>query len=155
MEKRDWLTKDEAEAFVGKNNSYYLETWESHPNSTFKGWNWAAMFFGIEWMAYRKMYLEALLYYFILLLISIYLSLMFTALKIGFDGKIVSDTFRVLVGLFGNALYRKKALRTLYKTKEMSDLDRIKFLRTRGDVSVIGVVFCIIVEFIYAFLFIL
>ena len=49
---RNWLTKEEAEAFIGDNSSFYLGKWGSHLDSSFKGWNWAAMFFSIEWMAF-------------------------------------------------------------------------------------------------------
>jgi len=143
---RDWLIKEETEAFIGKNSSFYLEKWGSRPDSAFKGWNWAAMFFSIEWMAYRKMYLEAFLYFLAIVLISIGLGFMFDALRIGYDGKILGDIFRLMTGFIGNALYRKKALRAFSKTKNMSAPDRLSSLRSMGGVSVVAVVVCIILE---------
>ena len=149
---RNWLTKEEAEAFIGDNSSFYLEKWGSRPDSAFKGWNWAAMFFSIEWMAYRKMYLEAILYFSVIALISIGLGFVFDVFRMGFDGKIIGDIFRVLTGVFGNALYRKKALRAFQKTKYMDTTERINSLRTMGGVSVIAVVVCIILEIAIAVL---
>lgn len=42
---------------IGKNVDYYMGKWRKHPRPEQKsGWNWAAFFFGIYWMGYRKMY---------------------------------------------------------------------------------------------------
>ncbi|MDR2546787.1 MAG: DUF2628 domain-containing protein [Lachnospiraceae bacterium] len=142
----DWLTEEEAKAFIGKNSSFYLEKWGSRPDSAFKGWNWAAMLFSIEWMAYRKMYLEAFLYFIIITLISMSFGFLFDALRIGYDGKMLGDIFRLMIGFIGNALYRKKAERTFTKTKSMSAPDRLSSLRSMGGVSVVAVVVCIILE---------
>lgn len=113
---RDWLTREEAEAFIGGNSSYYLEKWGSRHNSTLKGWNWAAAIFGIEWMAYRKMYLEAFLLYAFFMVAVLVIGSMFWVLRISFEIEILNLPLAIFSGLFGNLMYRKKALRVLRKT---------------------------------------
>jgi len=40
--------------FIGKNAEYFFGKWEA--KKRYQQWNWAAAFFGIYWLAYRKMY---------------------------------------------------------------------------------------------------
>ena len=149
---RNWLTKEEAEAFVGANNPYYLEKWKAHSGSTLKGWNWAAALFGIQWMTYRKMYVEALLYYLFLLFAGMIIGLAFWAFRIRFNGDWIQPLFGILAGVFGNALYRKKALRTLRKFLSMDDHKRLTALQTEGGTSIAGVIVGIVIQFAIAFL---
>lgn len=149
VSNRDWLTKEEAEAFLGKNSSFYLNNWKSYSDSRLKGWNWAAMLVSLEWMAYRRMYLEAFLYFVITGFVSICVSLLLAGLGIRFEGRLLGDAFRLLIGALGNAIYRKKALRMLHKTGGMNDTQRIEFLRSKGGVSIVGVIGCIVIEIVY------
>ena len=153
---RDWLTKEEAEAFIGKNSSYYLGMWKTHSNSKRKGINFAALFFAIEWMSYRKMYIEALLYFLSAAIISIAVHSILTLLgRIWFDSPIlIREIFRVFAFLFGNALYRNKALRTFRKTANMSESERLDYLRSRSGTSVIGLIVCLLIQIAYIFLMI-
>jgi len=144
---RDWLTKDEAETFIGKNSFFYLHEWKTHSNSSFKGWNWAAAVFSIEWMSYRKMYLEAVLFFLAVAFVSIVIGLVS-----GHDGTLVGQAFRVLAGIFGNAIYRKKALRTLRKTIYMDEPSRLAYLQAKGGVSIAGLLGCIAVQVLYVVL---
>lgn len=48
----DAPTEPELRAFVGANAPYYLRAW----NGTGRRFNFAAFFFGVAWLAYRKMY---------------------------------------------------------------------------------------------------
>ena len=155
---RDWLTKDEAEAFIGKNSSFYLEKWKLHSESTLKGWNWAALFFSIEWMAYRKMYAEAILSFMLVLTISFGISAIFI-FGIGADfsftlGRIVGDISRLSAGIFGNYLYRKKAIRVLKSVIHENDTERLNYLKRKGGVNAVGVIFCITFEIAYALILI-
>lgn len=149
---RGWLTKEESEAFIGKNSSFYMDNWKSYSDSALKGWNWAAMFFSIEWMAYRKMYMEALLYFIITAFISVCTGVFLASLGIGFSGRLAGDALGLLMGMFANALYRKKALRILHKTDGMDDSQRIRFMKEKGGVSVAGCIACIVIELVYGFL---
>lgn len=141
LQKRDWMTREEAEAFVGKNASFYMDKWKSHSDTALKGFNWAAAIFGFEWMAYRKMYLEALLYFIIVNVAALFL-----------NGDFWGDCFRLLIGVFGNALYRNKALRTLHKIDIQNESERLEELSHRGGVSPISVVVIIFMELAYGFL---
>lgn len=151
--KRDWLTKEEAEAFIGDNSSFYLDKWKTCSDSTRKGWNWAAMFFRIEWMAYRKMYIEAVICFLAIAFISLCIDFILAAFRMELSGKLIGDAFGLLIGFWGNALYRKKALRALQKTKNMDEPERIEYLKAKGGVSILGVFGCIAVEIAYAVLF--
>lgn len=44
---------------------------ENEGERLFAGWNWAAFFFGINWMFYRKMYKAAVICSFIYSLIAV------------------------------------------------------------------------------------
>jgi hypothetical protein len=49
--------------FIGKNSDYYLKKWSSSKNPEKRsGMNWAAFFFNVIWLAYRKMYKYAFVY---------------------------------------------------------------------------------------------
>jgi hypothetical protein len=145
---RDWLAKEEAETFIGKNSYFYLDKWKTHSDSKLKGWNWAAAFFSIEWMAYRKMYVEALLYFLIVVTVSVTIGMTFDVLRVnvGFDSNLVGQTFRILAGIFGNAIYRKKALRVLRKTINKSEAEKLACLQAKGGVSIAGVVVCLVIQ---------
>lgn len=145
--ERNWMTQKEAAAFVGSNTSFYLEKWKEHSETTLKGWNWAAMFFGIEWMVYRKMYLEAMLFF----LISIGIGGVAALFLRDLTGNLWGHCFRILIGVFGNTLYRNKALRILQRINTQNDSERLNILSQRGGVSPISVVVLIFLEFVYVF----
>lgn len=137
---RDWLTKEEEEAFIGPNTSFYTEKWRLHSSHTLKGWNWAAMFFSIEWMVYRKMYTQAVLMY----LATTAVLLLF--MRIDLPSALIRDVFRTIVGVVGNALYRRKALRVVQKNIALPDQERLQVLQNKGGTSVAGVLVCIAIE---------
>lgn len=138
---RDWLTKEEAEAFIGKNSDYYLDKWKAHSETSLKGWNWAAFFFGINWMNYRKMYIEALLYYIITAIAAAVIYTMLVLLGIWIDSNITQTLLTVIfTGVFGNKLHRNKALRVLRKSLSSSESERMSALEAKGGVSVAGAI---------------
>ena len=149
---RTWLTKEEAETFVGKNDFFYLGKWRKYSESTFKGWNWAAFFFGISWMAYRRMYTEALLYYLFIAFAGVLIVVTFGAIGIRVNGDLLRSILQLFVVIFGNAIYRKKALRVLRKTIHLSETDRLSVLEAKGGTSVAGVICCILLQIAFAFL---
>ena len=142
-ENRNWLKKEEAEAFIGKNSPYYLEKWKTKSDSTLKGWNWAAFFFGIQWMAYRKMYTEAVLYYFITVIVGLIVGAILWILRIRIDDNLLRTILQLFVGVFGNAIYRNKALRILRKARFLDEPERLIIFREKGGASTISVVVCI------------
>ena len=147
IEQRRGLTKEEAEAFIGNNAYFYMDKWRNHNGKTLKGWNWASMWFGIEWMAYRKMYLEAVIAFFVVAAVSIAFNFLLGAFGASWGGgKVLGDIFRLALGILGNMLYRNKALRTVRKTGGMDENQRLEHLKAKGGTSVAGVIGCILVE---------
>jgi len=63
------LTKDEVTAFAGKNADYYWTRWTPLiQGQDWSGFNWAAFLLSGLWLAYRKMYGIALIFYAVALL---------------------------------------------------------------------------------------
>ena len=57
VKKADW------HFFIDKNASRYVGIYAENENKKlFLSWNWAAFFFGVNWMCYRKMYKNAALF---------------------------------------------------------------------------------------------
>lgn len=150
IENRNWLTEEETELFVGKNCAYYYDKWGNNTGRVYRGWNWAAMFFNIEWMIYRKMYIEALLTFVAMLITGVCFKTLFAVFGIVVNAGVVVHIFRLAMGFFGNALYEKKALRVLRKTIDMDDSGRACFLSEKGGVEisvlVIWIVICFVIE---------
>ena len=64
VKKADW------HFFIDKNASRYVDIYAENENKKFfLSWNWAAFFFGVNWMCYRKMYKNAVFLRFCILLL--------------------------------------------------------------------------------------
>jgi hypothetical protein len=65
------IREEEFRAFIGKKADYYLNKFRFFENEGAIGfaitWSWSAFFLGFIWMLYRKMYLWALIAFFIAL----------------------------------------------------------------------------------------
>lgn len=148
VKNRSGLTRDEAEAFVGTNTAYYLEKWRTNPNSSYKGWNWAAMFFGVEWMAWRRMYRELAILLPCYLVASVIAGALawLAGIEEGMLGELLSSVLRILLGVFGNTLYRNKALHSIRQTGGMDETGRLAYMRRQGGTSAAGVVVVVIIE---------
>lgn len=140
------ISNKEIKAFVGRNNEYYLEKWQSRENSMYKGWNFAAMFFSIEWMAYRKMYIEALVCFLVMWLMAVIVGFILEALDIRLNSNITRDAFRVFVGAIANALYHRKVMRAINKVSGVNETKRIDILKRDGGVSANGLIVCILIQ---------
>lgn len=112
--------RNAAGQIINNNSEYYLEKWKTSKNPfKYSGWNWAAFLVSPVWLAYRHMYLWAVLY-FLLLLLTVAVAYTFpviiyyTALpeESLFVWRVISP---FLAGLFfgfkGNALYAKQVNR--------------------------------------------
>src|SRR5678816_1813070 len=63
------LTKEEVTAVAGRNADYYWTRWTPlNQGQNWTSFNWAAFFLTGLWLAYRKMYKLALIFYVILIL---------------------------------------------------------------------------------------
>lgn len=76
----DGVKKAEWHFFIDKNASRYVDIYaENEGKRLFAGWNWAAFFFGNNWMFYRKMYKAAVICSFIYSLIAVLVMLAVSA----------------------------------------------------------------------------
>lgn len=76
----DGIKKIEWHLFVDKNASRYVDLYAKNEGKKFfLSWNWAAFFFGFNWLCYRKMYKFAFLY----ILLDLLLAVTFIGVGIG------------------------------------------------------------------------
>jgi len=100
--------ENEIRTFIGTNSTYYINKWDSRPSPIFKGWNWVALFFPFEWILYRKMYTEALIFILVAILALIGFFMLSFGINIDPSPKLLRDIFATIIAIFGNALYYKK-----------------------------------------------
>lgn len=132
--------------YIKKNQSYYMEAFQDLDAGK-KKFNWTAFFLNVLWLAYRKMFLMALV--FSLIIDSI---MAFFTEYTGIFGPIVLG---VIVGLFGNGLYKKSIDKKIKKLQisGKSDQDIRIILTTQSDASAwYAVVFIITYVFANAML---
>lgn len=119
--------------FIGeKKQHYYIRKWSKGLNS----WNWAAFFFPIFWLGYRKMYKPA----YSIVGFFIVINLLVTVL--GIDEVILNPVmgFAVsfTVGITGNHFYRHHALKRI-RDMSKSNISDVELLRNeiqlRGGTS--------------------
>ncbi len=122
---------------VGKNFEYYELNWSKYENEKFKtGWNWAAMILGPVWLAYRKMYSEAV----ILIIIANLLGLISSIFSLYSVSRIILILISITLGIWGDYYYYLKVEK---KVKKMVLLDSssneyIKKLKKLSSVDVIS-----------------
>jgi hypothetical protein len=99
------LPIDSTKTFVGINSNYYDESWRLMEwRDVSRSWNWAAALTLGGWLAYRRLYEHAVLHAaWLTLLILVALSGTPIALVL-----LVQLSVAVLLGGFGNALYRRR-----------------------------------------------
>ncbi len=132
------MTQEEAQILIDINTDHYLGKWDKHLHSSFKGWNWAAFFIAPFWLVYRKMYWTAILYWAILFAVDGLISVFFQVLgdsSVEITIQTHSLLAAVFFGLFGNALYQKKVLRTFQKTKEQTKRAPVAYMERWGGVN--------------------
>lgn len=89
-------SEEEMNIFLSKNQMFYLEKFDQiNRTGDKKTWNWSAFLANIYWMLYRKMYVEAGLYFLANFILSF----------IPIIGWILSLVLWGGVGLFANSLY--------------------------------------------------
>ena len=105
----------QVDAFIGTNQVFYARQWQfAERNSLSISWNWAAFFFGVLWMAYRKMYLPCAV--FVVTTLGIMSGAIALQLPLGTLQAVLQTVqicFVVLFGLYGNLVYRWHVQRTL------------------------------------------
>lgn len=158
-----YSNKDYYEAFIGeKNQHYYLEKFLKfdRDGKTSATWHWPAFFVTFYWLLYRKMWVQALLYF-----LSPYLALIAGAIIAAVLGNLLSDSagmslFGLLYVLFyagmfivpamyANAWYYKHAKRKIAATTmyENNPQKRLGILAGRGGTS--GIIVFILLFFFF------
>jgi hypothetical protein len=120
--------------FVDKNVDYYFDKWGRAKNpKIYAGWNWAAFFFGVFWLGYRKMFKT-------LITLIIMFFLIDTVLILFKSGSIkeVNLFFTFICGLCGNTFYYNYMKKEIKKIKEINPSENTK-LSFYGGVSWGGV----------------
>ncbi|MCL2773663.1 MAG: DUF2628 domain-containing protein [Oscillospiraceae bacterium] len=113
------------DAFVGENSKYYKRKWGDSENFN-GGWNWAALFLGISWLAYRKMYRIAVIAF--LIPVTINIILIFSPFHATIKSGIWTEAIGLIFAIWGNGIYRKKFINLLEKFKDMKNSEQKKIL---------------------------
>jgi hypothetical protein len=99
------LPLDSTKTFVGRNSNYYDETWRLMEwRNRNRSWNWASALSMGGWLAYRRLNDHAVLHS-VWLTLLVLLALSGTPIKLL---ALVQLIVAVLLGLYGNALYRTR-----------------------------------------------
>lgn len=121
MEKEyEILNEWGAEMFAGNNHGYYQDKWRGKaPYQTFADWNWPAFLGSVYWLAYRKMYLEAVIGAVLTLILPF-------------------GVIQVLIGIFGNSMYRSKAIREIRKSLDLPWDEAKEYIERRGGTNLMA-----------------
>jgi len=130
--------------FFGKSAAYYEKIYKRMLEGRSFIFNPYAFFFSIFWMAYRKMYVELIVF-----ILAIALLNNFALFIMGvYTYKATTATAVLFAGLYANVFYMKKAQRTVKRATEsyINTEQRLDFLEQEGGVSYIGpvVVACVL-----------
>ncbi|WP_333651498.1 hypothetical protein [Lacrimispora sp.] len=138
MEEGQQILKDWGmELFVGNNYRYYKNKWDGRPeNQNFSSWNWTVFLFPVYWLVYRKMYLEALLSG----IISVCLMIIPGA----------GVLFHIFLGIYAESHYRKKGIKVIAETSNMTESDAKQYISKRGGTSTSGVIIAVFIVVLLA-----
>lgn len=123
--------------FIGeKKQHYYIRKWSKGVNS----WNWAAFFFSVFWLGYRKMYKQIIFIMGIFLITDLFVTIL------GLDDTILNNAISFAVaftlGITGNNFYRLYALKKIREMMKGSTIDPNllqKDIQIRGGTSWKGI----------------
>jgi len=122
------------EAFVGSNVEYYEGKWGNSSGNS--GSNWAGFFTGLIWAVYRKMYLEAVIVWVIVVVLSYILQ---ADWPVWIGG--------IIFGFGGNEAYRWKLERIVKKSQGLEREEQEALLKQKGGTNpilaaiVVGLIF--------------
>ncbi|WP_457624809.1 DUF2628 domain-containing protein [Persephonella sp.] len=133
--------------FIGERADYYIEKFKKFEETGGAlSWNWAAFFFGLLWMLYRKMYLYSAVFIVLLLFFIgalIYFGLYSEPVMIG-----IQLWLYVGFGAFGNYIYYTFVESKVSKLeKEIQDIEQLKVALARkgGTDKITPVLFFLII----------
>ncbi|WP_432262097.1 DUF2628 domain-containing protein [Cupriavidus sp. TMH.W2] len=103
-------------AFVGPRYAYYSGHWSQAETRGGMSWNWAACLLGPFWMAYRRMYWQVGVYALIVGTEPVLHALF--GLKLPMAGRPLLYAMALLLGMYGNELYRWHAEATIRRLRQ-------------------------------------
>nr|WP_269752205.1 DUF2628 domain-containing protein [Leptospira ainazelensis] len=150
--------KDLNREFIGNQADFYFKKWERmRKNSSamkIYSWNWASVFFGPVWYAYRKMYSIAIIYYGLILGASIILTYVFEKdlPHSAFGGGIL------VFGLMGNYTYLDFISKKTQKISEDStkdEMEKLEECKKQGRTNLVAAILAgipIVIGVVFEFL---
>ena len=134
------LKIDRRMAYVQENSEYYLPKFAAMDSGGKKtSWNWAAFFFTDAWMLYRKMYKL----FVITLIVQFIIATIFPGLSI---------LIHILVGLFGNYLYKDHVDKLAETGSLLTGVEKESHAAKHGGTSQIAIAVYLILSLILAVL---
>lgn len=139
------------DAFFQKETAYYHAKLERFNNGDKYMFNLAAFVFGITWMLYRKMYIEAAVLFGIIFFEGLVEQLLFGSnSEYQFISLIINLVTAFAFGTLANFFYLQKAKRAVEHTKVQfsNQEERIGFLKKTGGTNTLAfviVTFCVMV----------
>lgn len=137
------VEENDIRAFVGQNKHYYVDKWRSSRRPSGAGFNWAAFFLGGLWLAYRKMYVAATIFYTFILLESVAGHVLFVVVLGKEDvpaglGRAIGLGVALVCGASGNRWYLSHARKVIseVRARQMEDDAVADELSRRGGTSV-------------------
>lgn len=120
-----------------KKADYYGEKFSEMDRTGSKvSWNWMSFLFGAVWMVYRRMYLNTLLCWAIVILLSVLMLIP----MVGFVLYLLSlIALYICMGLFGNALYKRHLEKKYFELKALPYECRIAESARQGGTSITAV----------------
>ena len=140
----------EEREFIGSNAEFYLEKWAktASPGSAVS-WNWAAFFLSGYWLAYRKMYLNVIIWFIVvaglggIMIATEFHHFFWTAII-----ELVLLCINVGLGMYGNALYYRHMRKKIQKWRDEPTLHSKTSLPELGGTGWIGVILLIVLNVI-------
>ena len=162
-----WSDRNKFDLFIGTNQAHYFHKWKVNDGTLKKwGFNWVALFFGIIWFGYRKMYGWMFSIFIIetLLTVIYYISLINEFYIVTLITYISSPIIHLLLAMFGNNIYFHHVQEKVNKieSRYATTADFTNALKYKGGTSGLGV-FCalfistilfvcsLVTAFVYAF----
>lgn len=137
LEQNDYIPYEEEEnRFIGPKAAYYRSKFDEMRTLRQKvSFNWAALFFGVFWMLYRKMYEVA----------AAAIVLTVLAGLLGTAGGAFGLVLTVCYGLFGNYLYMMTIQRRVTELQQYAEPARSQYIEKYAGVSGTAVLIGIVV----------
>lgn len=137
LEQRDYIPYEaEEDRFIGPKAEYYRGKFHEMRTLNQKvSLNWAALFFGIFWMLYRKMYGVAAG----AIVVTVLLGLL------GAAGGVLGLALTVCYGLFGNYLYMMTIQKRVTDLQQYGEPARSQFIEKYAGVSNTAVIIGLVI----------